>query len=170
MNHAIPSQAHHNLDSPAHQCLCPRGSLRPAHRGGISAEEEVVEEEPTPEEVPAPEIEPEPEVTPEEPEVEPAPEVTPEEPDVEPEPETVPPPPADDCDETSDLLYAVDKGNGGLYLFDPLTGAFRALGDTRLRHVLRNPCVDGSSPRWRGLCSLLKLNTLCCRSPNPPLR
>ena len=91
-------------------------------------EEEVVEEEQTPEEIPEPEIEPEPEVTPEEPEVEPAPEVTPEDPEVEPEPEAVPPPPADDCDETSDLLYAVDKGNGGLYLFDPLTGAFELLG------------------------------------------
>ena len=92
------------------------------------AEEEEIEEEPAPEEVPAAEVEPEPNVIPEEPEVESEPEVTPEEPDVEPEPETVPPPPADDCNETSDLLYAVDKGNGGLYLFDPLSGAFELLG------------------------------------------
>ena len=92
-------------------------------------EEEVVEEEQTPEEIPEPEIEPEPEVTPEEPEVEPAPEVTPEDPEVEPEPEAVPPPPADDCDETSDLLYAVDKGNGGP-TYSTHSPVLSALGDT----------------------------------------
>ena len=96
--------------------------------------EEVIDEAPEPEEevvVPEPEPQPEPEVTPEEPEPqpEPEPEVTPEEPDPQPEPEEeVPPPPVDDCEETSELLYAVDKNNGGLYLFDPVGGSFELLG------------------------------------------
>ena len=46
----------------------------------------------------------------------------------EPEPEPIPPPPEDDCAETSELLYTVDKGNGALYLFDPSNGTFRYLG------------------------------------------
>ena len=91
------------------------------------APEEVVEEEPEPEQeivVPEPEPEPEPEVIPEEPAPEPQPE-----PEPEPEPEEeVPPPPADDCEDTSELLYAVDKNDGGLYLFDPSNGGFELLG------------------------------------------
>ena len=95
--------------------------------------EEVIDEAPEPEEevvVPEPEPQPEPEVTPEEPEPqpEPEPEVTPEEPDPQPEPEEEVPPPVDDCEETSELLYAVDKNDGGLYLFDPVGGSFELLG------------------------------------------
>ena len=94
--------------------------------------EEVIEEAPEPEEVDVPE----PEVVPEdpEPETEPAPEPEPEvvpedpEPEAEPENEDVPPPPVDDCEDTSDLLYAVDKGDGGLYLFNPMSGSFELLG------------------------------------------
>ena len=90
--------------------------------------EEVVEEAPEPNEVETPE----PEVVPEGPEPAPEsePEVVPEDPEPETEPEDneVPPPPVDDCEDTSDLLYAVDKGDGGLYLFDPMSGSFELLG------------------------------------------
>ena len=75
----------------------------------LPPEEELLEEEPIPEETPPREGEPDPEVAPQ-------------------EPENVPPAPIDDCDETSDLLYGVDKNDGGLYLFDPLSGTFEFLG------------------------------------------
>ena len=52
-------------------------------------------------------------------------------PDDEPPPEEVvtdEPPPEDDCTETSDLIYAIDRSDGVLYLFDPTSLNFRALG------------------------------------------
>ena len=51
-----------------------------------------------------------------------------EEPPVE-EPPEEEPPPEDDCDGVSDLVYAIDKEDEALYLFDPPTGAFTYLGD-----------------------------------------
>ena len=93
------------------------------------APEEIIETSPEPEEIETPE----PEVVPEDPEPEtepapdPEPEVLPEEPETETE-DDIPPPPVDDCEDTSDLLYAVDKGDGGLYLFDPSAGSFELLG------------------------------------------
>lgn len=37
------------------------------------------------------------------------------------------PAPEDDCDNTSDLIYVIDRSDEGLYLFDPLTGDFNYL-------------------------------------------
>ena len=153
--------------APAHLCLCPRGSLCSPHRGGAPpAEEEEIEEEPAPEEVPAAEVEPEPNVIPEEPEVESEPEVTPEEPEVEPEPEAVPPPPADDCNETNDLLYAVDKGsNGGHIPIRPLAGPFELLGIPDCG-MFSGTLMSMAVATMAGLCSLLKVNTLTRRPAN----
>lgn len=38
------------------------------------------------------------------------------------------PAPADDCDETSELVYVLDKDSGALSLFDPAAGTLSALG------------------------------------------
>lgn len=38
------------------------------------------------------------------------------------------PPPEDDCTETSDLIYTIDRSDGILYLFDPTQLTFHALG------------------------------------------
>ena len=50
------------------------------------------------------------------------------EPPVEPSEEPVEEPPADDCDHTSDLIYAIDSNSDELYLFDPLSNQFQSLG------------------------------------------
>jgi hypothetical protein len=39
------------------------------------------------------------------------------------------PAPEDDCDETSDLVYVIDRDQESLYLFDPMTLSFAFLGD-----------------------------------------
>jgi len=44
------------------------------------------------------------------------------------EPETEDPPPADDCSETSDLIYVLDKDTAQLSLFDPATNGLTTLG------------------------------------------
>jgi DNA-binding beta-propeller fold protein YncE len=57
------------------------------------------------------------------------PETTPPEEDTTPEEAfTDEPPPEDDCTETSDLIYAIDRSDGVLYLFDPTTLSFNGLG------------------------------------------
>ena len=51
-------------------------------------------------------------------------------PEPEPEPELPDdPPPEDDCEDTSDLVYAISRDGNGLYLFDPVTVTFDYLGD-----------------------------------------
>lgn len=47
--------------------------------------------------------------------------------------------PEDDCTETSDLIYAVDKNSQNMYLFDPNTASFSLLGSL--------PCDDWG---WEG--------------------
>jgi hypothetical protein len=39
------------------------------------------------------------------------------------------PPDEDDCDETSDLVYVIDRADEALYLFDPTTTGFEYVGD-----------------------------------------
>jgi hypothetical protein len=39
------------------------------------------------------------------------------------------PPPEDDCDETSDLIYVIDRTEASMYLFDPETLSFDFLGE-----------------------------------------
>lgn len=43
-------------------------------------------------------------------------------------PGTAAEPPADDCADTSDLIYVIDRAQNKLYLFDPLTLDFTAIG------------------------------------------
>jgi hypothetical protein len=38
------------------------------------------------------------------------------------------PPPADDCEDTSDLVYVIDRDTSNLYLFDPVSVEFDLLG------------------------------------------
>ena len=45
-----------------------------------------------------------------------------------PPPEEEPPAPEDDCEDTSDLVYVIDRDEEALYLFDPPTGTFSMLG------------------------------------------
>ena len=47
----------------------------------------------------------------------------------EPEPEPEDPAPADDCADTSDLVYAIDRGLERLMLYDPATTRFEVLGE-----------------------------------------
>jgi hypothetical protein len=49
------------------------------------------------------------------------------------------PPPEDDCTETSDLIYTVDKNTQNMYLFDPNSSSFSMLGAL--------PCDDWG---WEG--------------------
>ena len=49
------------------------------------------------------------------------------------EPEDLPeeeeePPPEDDCENTSDLIYAIDKDSEVLYLYNPASSSFSSLG------------------------------------------
>jgi hypothetical protein len=46
----------------------------------------------------------------------------------EPGPQQTDPPEADDCEDTEDLVYVIDRTDEGLYLFDPTTGTFDLLG------------------------------------------
>ena len=49
------------------------------------------------------------------------------------------PPPEDDCTETSDLIYTVDRDSQTMYLFDPTNNSFSSLGSL--------PCDDWG---WEG--------------------
>ena len=60
------------------------------------------------------------------------------EPDPEPEPEPDDPAPADDCADTSDLVYVIDRGLERLMLYDPATTRFEVLGEL--------DCPSGSTP------------------------
>lgn len=51
----------------------------------------------------------------------------PEEPEEEPE-EPAEPPPEDDCEDTSDLVYVIDRDEEAIYLFDPVNLSFDLVG------------------------------------------
>lgn len=89
-----------------------------------------------PTQAPTPTLEPTPEPTPEPPTATPVPPPTPtatpeptptEAPTPSPTP-VVDPPPADDCANTSDKIYVIDRDQEALYLFNPENGLFSRLG------------------------------------------